>query len=346
MGAIFILDLILSTARTRGKISQRQKSELNSFFTQYPLPSSTTKSPLHTKLLVTVLSALIGACVDLLHSLSTGSMVLRSSHFTWALVVLLTSETGSSHLQVRHTQPEQCGMRVIVYLAFDLGSGIWLSVTGVSGTPYVAQKMLSLLRLLASFPNAKIVTLSYHTCLGSFLLLLLFFFLHVYVCLGTCVHMVVCSWHWVSSLMALYVIVAISCWRTRSSLIPASRAIWNALGYLSLPLKCWDPRCCHLCLTFYMDARDPKTTGPHACTASTLSFWAIITLALGLVGSIILILYTTLFYQIDMLSHCLLQSYAYLGICATFHQSSFFVSWVIVNVEITLEFWEWLKCSK
>lgn len=99
-----------------------------------------------------------------------------------------------------------CILHLIWVLVFD-------SVTGVSGTPYVAQKMLSLLRLLASFPNAKIVTLSYHTCLGSFFVVTAFFFLflHVHVCLGTCVHMVVCGRHWMSSLVALYVIVAISC---------------------------------------------------------------------------------------------------------------------------------------
>jgi hypothetical protein len=69
LDAIFIPNLILSTARTRGKPSiETEKSELNTFFTQYSLPSfhSATKSPLHTKLPATVLSAIIGACGNLL----------------------------------------------------------------------------------------------------------------------------------------------------------------------------------------------------------------------------------------------------------------------------------------
>lgn len=91
--------------QNKGKKSiETEKSKLNSFFIQHSLPSSTTKSPLHTKLLVMVLSVLIGACVDLLHSLSSVASSQHwlygfgNSHFTWALVVVLTSETRSSHL--------------------------------------------------------------------------------------------------------------------------------------------------------------------------------------------------------------------------------------------------------
>ena len=146
MGAIFIPNLILSTARTRGKPSiETEKSELNTFFTQYSLPSfhSATKSPLHTKLPVTVLLAVTGACVNLLHSFCsvTPSQALavwfRGAHtclLTWTWVVLITSETWSSHLQIRHIQLEQSELHIIVSLAFDLGFGVWSSVNGVSLT--------------------------------------------------------------------------------------------------------------------------------------------------------------------------------------------------------------------
>lgn len=148
-----------------------------------------------------------------------------------------------------------------VPLALDWDFGIWFSVNRVSLTPgwsgiqFVAQEMLSLLRLLASFPNDKIVGLSCHT-----------YFTCVCVCLDTCMQMVVCSWGWVSSLMALHAVVPISCWTWGSLIL----AIWDALGYQSLPQVLGSQMLPSLC-DFLHGWQRPKITGPHAGTANTLS---------------------------------------------------------------------------